>query len=265
MPYNLLGRNVLVTGASKLDGLGACIANKFAAEKCNVAIHYYTSKEGAEQIAKNIERDYGVKTLLVQGNVARREDCERVIKEAIDGLNGLDVVVSNAGFTKFPEFGKEGAKFGDFDFMTEEDWDKAWAVNCKANLHLLREALPTFKANQDGGVFLLTSSIAGVTAAGSTMAYSVTKAAGLHLVKCLASTQGPKVRVNAILPGLLLTEWGLKFPKEVQQQVCQKAYLGKATDLDDCADAFVAAAKNSSMTGQNIQIDSGLAMLGRAS
>ena len=92
-------------------------------------------------------------------------------------------------------------------------------------MHLLREALPTFKANQDGGVFLLTSSIAGVTAAGSTMAYSVTKAAGplfvqvlshgiaentstgLHLVKCLASTQGPKVRVNAILPGLLLTEW----------------------------------------------------------
>ncbi len=85
MPYNLQGRNVLVTGASKsatihsyalasgltrhsrLDGLGACIANKFAAEQCNIAIHYYTSKEGAEQVVKNIERDYGVKTLLVQG------------------------------------------------------------------------------------------------------------------------------------------------------------------------------------------------------
>ena len=53
----------------------------------------------------------------------------------------------------------------------------------------------------------MSSSIAGITAAGSSMPYSVTKAAQLHLMKCLAKTQGPKIRVNAILPGLLLTEW----------------------------------------------------------
>ena len=179
-------------------------------------------------------------------------------------------------------------------------------MNCKANLHLLRKALPTFNANQDGGVFLLTSSVAGVAASGSSMAYSVTKAAGwkpsahgnctslierqvcvclirtymlLHvpkrdpskearntdlcsrcssregfwrelltakpladLVKCLAATQGPKVRVNAILPGLLLTEWvsfiydfvslklifvkGANFTPEKIQSSKDKAYLG---------------------------------------
>ena len=49
--------------------------------------------------------------------------------------------------------------------------------------------------------------VQGVTQSGSSMAYSVTKAAGLHLMKCLATTQGPKVRVNAVLPGLLLTDW----------------------------------------------------------
>ena len=104
---------------------------------------------------------------------------------------------------------------------------QCWAVNCKANLHIFRKALPTLNANPEGGVYLLTSSVAGVAATGSSMAYAVTKAAGvdctllvvaaagvadvllqgLHLVKCLASTQGPKIRVNAILPGLLLTEW----------------------------------------------------------
>ena len=72
---------------------------------------------------------------------------------------------------------------------------------------LLREAMPTFNANPEGGVFLITSSVAGTSLKGSSMAYSVTKAAQLHLMKCLANTQGSKVRVNAVLPGLLLTEW----------------------------------------------------------
>lgn len=84
----------------------------------------------------------------------------------------------------------------------------------KGQLALLRAALPTLNANIDGGVFIITSSIAGVTQSGSSMAYSVTKAAQLHLMKCLARTQGAKVRVNAVLPGLLLTEWvgGLSLP-----------------------------------------------------
>jgi NAD(P)-dependent dehydrogenase (short-subunit alcohol dehydrogenase family) len=71
----------------------------------------------------------------------------------------------------------------------------------------MREALATFNANADGGVFIITSSIAGRIPGGSSMPYSVTKAAQLHLMRCLASTQGPKIRVNAVLPGFLRTEW----------------------------------------------------------
>jgi NAD(P)-dependent dehydrogenase (short-subunit alcohol dehydrogenase family) len=72
---------------------------------------------------------------------------------------------------------------------------------------LVREALPTFNQNPEGGVFIITSSVAGTSLGGSSMAYSVTKAAQLHLMRCLANTQGKKVRINAVLPGLLLTEW----------------------------------------------------------
>ena len=60
---------------------------------------------------------------------------------------------------------------------------QCWAVNCKANLHIIRKALPTFNANAEGGVFLLTSSVAGVAASGSSMAYSVSKAAGLGSIR----------------------------------------------------------------------------------
>jgi NAD(P)-dependent dehydrogenase (short-subunit alcohol dehydrogenase family) len=98
---------------------------------------------------------------------------------------------------------------------------QCWAVNVKGQMALLRAALPIFNANPDGdfcfrfrlssnfqgGSMIITSSVAGASVGGSSMAYSVTKAAQLHLMRCLASTQGPKVRVNAVLPGLLLTDW----------------------------------------------------------
>lgn len=86
------------------------------------------------------------------------------------------------------------------------------------------------------------------------MPYSVTKAAQLHLMKCLASTQGPKIRVNAVLPGLLLTEWGLLYPKERIEAMQELAVLKKVTDLGDCAQSYLDIARNASMTGQMITV-----------
>jgi len=87
-------------------------------------------------------------------------------------------------------------------------------VNVKANLYLFRAASKSFNANPDGGSFLISSSISALAPCGSAMGYSVSKAAGLHLMRCLAQTQGPKIRVNAVLPGLMLTDWGNKFGAE---------------------------------------------------
>lgn len=109
---------------------------------------------------------------------------------------------------------------------------------------------------------ITTGSIAAVSQGGSSMPYAVTKAAQLQLVKCLAVTVGPKIRVNTVLPGLLLTEWGLKYPAERIETIKNMAALKHETYLDDCADAFVMLAKNSSMTGMRIQVDAGLNIQG---
>jgi len=119
---------------------------------------------------------------------------------------------------------------------------------------LIREAMPTFNANPDGGVFIITSSIAGTSLGGSSMAYSVTKAAQLHLMRCLANTQGSKVRINAVLPGLLLTEWGRLYSPEMIKTLEEKAVLKQTTDLSECADMFISIAKNQSLTGQKIAV-----------
>lgn len=86
------------------------------------------------------------------------------------------------------------------------------------------------------------------------MAYSVTKAAQLHFMRCAAQTQGQKLRINAVLPGLLLTEWGLLYSPEVIEMLKEKATLKRETEIDQCADAFVMIAKNTSMTGQRISV-----------
>lgn len=249
MPYNLKGRNVLVTGGSR--GLGELICLKFAAEGCNVAINYNSSQDRAEGVKSKIEKEFGVKAAVIQGDMGLEADCIRVVKDAIAAFNGLDIIISNAGYTRF-------STFSDLSSPTVSDWDLTFAVNVKAQSHLLLAALPTFTANPEGGVFIITSSIAGRNTSGSSMPYSVSKAAQLHLMRCLAATQGPKVRVNAVLPGFLKTEWGVKYPEDVIKSMRERSFLGKDTDLDDCAQAYVDIAKNTSMTGQKIQIDSGL-------
>lgn len=95
----------------------------------------------------------------------------------------------------------------DLHATTTADWDTCFAVNVKAQNYLLRTALPTFTANPEGGAFIMTSSIAGVATSGSSLPYCVTKAAQLQLMRVFAASQGPKVRCNAVCPGLLLTEW----------------------------------------------------------
>jgi len=169
------------------------------------------------------------------------EDNTRLVRETVDKLGGLDIIVANAGWTRM-------TKIGDIYAMSHEEWNKCWAINVMSHLQLMQEAAPIFKANADGGVYLITSSVAGVSTMGSSVAYSVTKAAGLQLMKNLAFSQGPKIRVNAVLPGLPLTEWGQKFPEQMIVGLKNKAALKHETFLDDCADAFVTLVRQDATT-----------------
>nr|XP_023907993.1 uncharacterized protein LOC112019713 [Quercus suber]POF16541.1 granaticin polyketide synthase putative ketoacyl reductase 2 [Quercus suber] len=249
MPYSLKGKNVLITGGGR--GLGAEIARKFAAQGSNIAINYVSSHVSADQLAKELQDEYSVKTTVIQGDGGNLEDCKNCVERTVQAFGSIDVIIGNAGWTKF-------TKFEDLDAMTEAEWDKCWAVNVKGQHALLKAALPHYKENPEGGVFIVTSSVAGHSIAGSSMAYSVTKAAQLHLIKCLAQTQGPKIRINAVLPGLLLTDWGNLYGEERLAALKNAAVLKKETELGDCAQAFVDLAQNTSITGHHLTVDSGL-------
>ncbi|KAK6351774.1 hypothetical protein TWF718_004920 [Orbilia javanica] len=250
MPYNLSGRNVLVTGGSR--GIGEAISERFAQQGANIIINYVSNEPRALALKSRLLETYpGIKVAAIQADVGKKEECERLVKESIEAVGGLDVIASNAGWTKF-------VLFSDMDGLSEEDWDKCYAVNCKANFWLLRAAKPTFDANPDGGSLIICSSTGALAPSASSVAYAVSKSAALHLMHCLAASSGPKVRVNAVCPGLVLTEWGDKFPQESKDKYVQMTQTKKHVEPVDVADAFVFISQNVALTGQKIVIDGGV-------
>jgi NAD(P)-dependent dehydrogenase (short-subunit alcohol dehydrogenase family) len=161
-----------------------------------------------------------VKTTTIKADAGSTSSVATLVQTATSDLGGLDIVIANAGWTRFSDF-------ADLDALTDEEWDRCWKTNVLGVKQLVASAMGTFNTNAEGGVVLVTSSIAGRSIGGSSMAYSVTKAAQLHLVKCVAKTQGKKVRCNAVLPGLLLTEWGLEYGEEKIRALKEAAVLQK--------------------------------------
>lgn len=175
-----------------------------------------------------------------------------MVSETISTMGRLDVVVSNAGWTRITNF------FNIDEQLEESDWDKCFLYNVKAHLWLAYAAKDALKESQ--GSFITTASIAGVKPSGSSLPYAVTKAAAIHLSKSLANIMAPDVRVNSVAPGLLLTEWGMKFPEEKREKSRKNTKLGRLATVEDVADQVAALARNQSMTGQNILLDSGMSL-----
>lgn len=188
-------------------GLGAEIARKFAAEGSNVAINYANNEAPAQELASELQDKYKIKTTVIKADGGNMSEVSACVQQVIKTFGGLDIIIGNHGWTRFSDF-------NDLNSLSEAEWDKCWKTNVLGMKQLVSEALPTFNANPEGGVVIITSSVAGKSIGGSSMAYSVTKAAQLHLVKCMAKTQGAKVRINAVLPGLLLTDWGNTYGEE---------------------------------------------------
>ena len=194
------------------------MARKFAAEGSNIAINYANNEEPAQKLAKELQEKHNVKTTVVKGDGGVMDDCKRCVQETIKAFGGIDGVIANAGWTRFSDF-------ADLDSMEDHEWDKCWAAQVMGPKKYVQEALPYFKKNSEGGFVIITSSIAGQSIGGSSMPYSVTKSAQIHLMKCIAQTQGPKLRINAVLPGLLLTDWGNKYGEERLNALKDRAAL----------------------------------------
>ncbi|ODV91568.1 hypothetical protein CANCADRAFT_46601 [Tortispora caseinolytica NRRL Y-17796] len=248
MSNSLKGKGVLVTGGSA--GLGAETVRKFAREGCNVVINYANNQSRADDLAEEVIEQYGIKAYVLKADLGNIADIEKLVEDSISKLGRLDIVISNAGWTRF-------INFADIDEVTEADWDRTCNMNIKSHFWLYKYSRKYLNEGPGTQHFIVTASIAGLRPSGSSLPYSSTKAALIHMVKGLAKVSGPNVCVNAICPGLLLTEWGLKFGPEIIANIENSLPLKHAPTISDTAEAFVYVSKSTSVTGTAIPIDAG--------
>lgn len=195
------------------------------------AINYANNQSRAKSLIDELEKipttassAQSPRFQAFQADVGDRPSIQKLVEQTVSTFGRLDVVVSNAGWTRITNFAnlEEG--------MIDEDWDKCFLYNVKSHLWLMHAAKSELEKTE--GAFIETASIAGVKPSGSSLPYAVTKSAAIHLAKCLAVICSPKIRVNSVSPGLLLTEWGMKFPEEKREAAKNNTKLKRLASVE---------------------------------
>ena len=238
----------LVTGSA--TGIGRAVAVRLAKEGLAVAVNYSRSeKEAQETLA--LVKELGVPAILCKANVAEESAVKSMIVRCREELGGLDVLVNNAGTTRFIDH-------TDLASLTGQVWDDIYAVNVKGTYFCCREAMPHLKERK-GSIVNITS-VAGMQGHGSSIAYAASKAAVNCMTKSLARAFGPDVRVNAVAPGPVLTRWLADHMDHVARSL-QITPMGRAALPEDIADAvYFLALGTTLMTGQVVVVDGGRTM-----
>jgi len=248
-------RSAVVSGSA--TGIGAACARHLAAAGLNVAINYTKSADEAEATAEAC-RALGVEALVVQGDVAEDARCRALVAAALEAWGGLDVLVNNAGTTRF-------ATAGDLESLTADDFAAIFAVNVTGAYQLTRAAAPYLKAAKTlgGGAVVNVSSHSGFSGIGSSMAYAASKGALNTLTLSLARELAPEIRVNAVCPGVVDTRWFSRKLNPAQMRAmraraAEVAPLKLMVTPDQVAEAVCwFALGGRAITGQLLVVDGG--------
>ena len=245
----LSGKVALVTGASK--GIGAAIAEALAAAGAAVAVNYGTSRAGADAVVARIAEKNG-RAVAVGGDVSKAEDIKRIFADTTAALGRIDILVNNAGVYRM-------APLAD---VTEAEFRRHFDTNVFGLLAASQAAAAQF--GPDGGSIINISSIvARITPPGSSI-YTGTKGAVDAITRVLAKELGPNhVRVNAISPGLVVTEGtqgaGL-IGGDIEKGVAASSPLARIGQVDDIASVavFLASSDAKWITGEIINASGGV-------
>ena len=240
----LEGKVAIVTGGSR--GIGKGIARTFAEAGARVMI---TSRkaEACERAAKEI----GASAEWAAGNIGKPEDAKRVIDATLERFGRLDILVNNAATNPYA---------GPTIDVDMPRWEKTLQINLTAPL-LWTQLAWQRALKEDGGAVINVSSVGGFATSQILGVYDVTKAALIHLTKQLAAELGPGVRVNAVAPGLIKTDFArVLWEGPRGDQVAQSYPLKRLGEPEDVAAAVLYLADDASsgwVTGHTIVLDGG--------
>lgn len=239
---DLQGRVAIVTGSS--SGIGEAVARNLSLAGANMVVNSSTSVSEGQRVAAALPTD----TIYIQADIANPHQCRGLVDQTLNRFGRLDILVNNAGWTTHVDH-------TDLDGLTDDILRKTFEVNVYGTWWVTKAAMPYLMESPDASVTTVTS-VAGIRPVGSSIAYSMSKAALNHLTLLLAKSFGP-VRVNAVAPGLVDTPW-TKDWDEMREFVVARAPAGRPATPDDVAAAVMALVTNTYATGEVFVLDGGL-------
>ena len=255
--FDLSGKVALVTGSTR--GIGKSIAEELARAGAKVCISSRKA-EACEETRAELQHK-GFEVMAKPCNVSRKEELQALVDATLAKWGRLDIVVANAATNPY---------YGPLTGLPDEAFDKIFANNVKSSLWLAAMTLPGMaqraEMEKTSGSFIVVGSIGGILANTVIGAYGMSKAADHHLVRNLAAEWGPKnVRVNAIAPGLVKTEfaralWEDEKRRSEREQATPLRRLGEPRDIGGIA-VFLASDAAAFVTGQVIVADGGVTIL----
>jgi 3-oxoacyl-[acyl-carrier protein] reductase len=245
---------VVVTGAS--TGLGRAIAIGVARQGARaVIINYASSDAEAQETARQVS-EAGAEAILAKGDVGQEADCRRIIAAA-EPFGRIDALFNNAGISTV-------AAYLDLDKLGADDFLSMYRVNVVGPYQMVRAARAMMQVSENAAV-VMTSSIAGVTGGGSSIAYAASKAALNAMTKGLARAVAPKIRVNAICPGFIDSPWFDKLEYQggkdkLKEMIAATTPLKAVSSPEDIADTalFLGSPAARHVTGETLIVDAGL-------
>ncbi|MFA6125702.1 MAG: 3-oxoacyl-[acyl-carrier-protein] reductase [Bacteroidales bacterium] len=239
----LEGKTALITGASR--GIGKAIAEKFAAEGCNLILTDLFYDDNAKALEEEL-RTKGVKVKMYASDASKFDQAQHVVDEAAKEFGQIHILVNNAGITRDTLLMR----------MTEEQWDLVINVNLKSVFNLTK-AVQSLMLKQRNGSIINMSSVVGVSGNAGQANYSASKAGIIGFTKTIARELGSRnIRCNAIAPGFILTEMTDKLPEEIRKEWAEKIPLKRGGTPDEVAKValFLASDLSSYVSGQVIQV-----------
>lgn len=238
----LSGRVALVTGSS--SGIGERVARRLSALGASVAVNSSTSVDAGEDVAASLP----TRSVYIRADIGQQAEAEALVDETVETFGRLDIVVNNAGWTTVVDH-------GDLDGLTDEILRRTFEVNVFGTWWVTKRAIPYLQTSDDPNV-VIVSSVAGLRPIGSSIAYSMSKAALNQLTALLAKSFGP-IRVNAIAPGLVSTPWTEDWDA-MHAAVADQAPVPRSATPDDCAEAVLGLLRTRYATGEVFVVDGGL-------
>ena len=255
------GLYAIVTGSA--SGLGAATAALLAKGGARIVVNYSTSQKEAEATADRC-RKLGAEVVVVQGDVARDEDCRKIVAAAAP-WGRLDALINNAGTTKHVAHDK-------LDELSAEDFQRIYAVNTIGPYQMVRAARSLLEASARAtgrpAAVVNVSSVAGIGGGGSSIAYAASKGALNTMTLSLSRALAPLIRVNTVCPGYIDTAWftkgrGEAGAKQVRDSIVAQVPLKVASSAEDIAQVvcFLASPESNNMTGELVRMDAGMHLI----